>query len=377
MISTAATPSEIRALAADAARLEELQDEVRRALATRHLVEVAAEIARWGGCDFGSLSLLGIPVDLLDCFPRWREGARVPFLPGASGLRLAPSGAAVPLGTLRLQLSPAPGSIPYALSLVRDLLVRLDPSTSLVVVVEPGADIDALNRLAARFHPDATARVRFVPLRCITVFAQDNARAARDRAGRGVLLVPRGFREGALRAEDALDPGEAARVFGVPVHRSRLYWEGGNVVHDEERCFVGVDTIAENTARLGLARDEAVALLEAEFGLPVVPLGRMETARVDPDDESRSATGQASFHIDLDVALLGRFGRARRPRALVADVARGLDFAGDVLASRRLTSGHFLPPRDIRRHLRAEYEASAAARHPLLLDYADTLAACG
>jgi hypothetical protein len=377
MMSPVATPSEIRALAADATRLEELQGEVRRALATRHLVEVASEIARWGGCDFGSLSLLGIPVDLLDCFPRWRDGFRVPFHAGTSGLRLAPSGAAVPLGTVRLQLSPTAGSIPYALSLLRDLLARLDPSTSFVVVVEPGADFDALNRLAARLHATATARVRFVPLRCISVFAQDNARAARDEAGRPVLLVPRGFRDGASRAEDALDPDEAARVFGVPVRRSRLYWEGGNVVHDEQRCFVGVDTIAENVARLGLSAGEVVALLEAEFGLPVAPLGRSDAARFDPDDPEGGRSGQASFHVDLDVALLGRFGSARRPRALVADVARGLDFAGDVLAARRVTAGHFLPPRDIRRHLRAEYEASAAQRLPLLLEYADTLGRCG
>jgi hypothetical protein len=48
-----------------------------------------------------------------------------------------------------------------------------------------------------------------------------------------------------------------------------------------------------------------------------------------------------------------------------------------VLAVRRLVEGHFLPARDIRRHLRAEYEASAAERHPLLLEYASTLAAHG
>ena len=85
------------------------------------------------------------------------------------------------------------------------------------------------------------------------------------------------------------------------------------------------------------------------------------------------SSGQASFHVDLDVALLGRFGRARRPRALVADAARGLDFVDDVLARRWRVEGHFLPARDIRRHVRAEYDACASARHPLLLEYAATL----
>jgi hypothetical protein len=72
-----------------------------------------------------------------------------------------------------------------------------------------------------------------------------------------------------------------------------------------------------------------------------------------------------------------RFGRARRPRALVADAARGLDFVDDVLGVRRLIEGHFPPAREIRRHLRPEYDASAEARHPLLLEYASGLAEHG
>jgi hypothetical protein len=346
---------------------------VRDSLSSRHLVDVAAELTSTLECELASLAALGLPVDLLECFPEWRRGLRAPFRAGTSGLCLAPSGAAVPLGTIRLQMSPAAGSIPWALLLLRDLLRRLDPSTSFLVVVEPGADIEALDRLAARFHPSAPARVRFVPMRCISVFAQDNARAARDRDGRPVLLVPRAFRAEGSRAEDAHDPVEAEGAFGVPVRRSRLYWEGGNVVHDDRRCFVGVDTLTENVARLGLSYEEVLALLEAEFGLPVTPLGRPAESQFDVVEDRHARSGQASFHVDLDVALLGQFGRARRPRALVADVARGLDFIDAVLAVRRLISGHFLPPREIRRHLRAEYEASASARHPLLLEAAASL----
>jgi len=316
-----------------------------------------------------------VPVDLLACFPEWQRGSRLPFVAGSSDLRLAPSGAAVPLGTLRLQMAPTAGTVPYTLLLLRALLRTVDPSVRFVVVVEPGADIAALDRLAARFHPSAPLRVRFVPLRCISVFAQDNARAMQDAQGSPVLFVPRAFRAGGLRAEDELDPAEAQRAFGIPVRRSRLYWEGGNIVHDDSRCFVGVDTVTENAARLGLSHDEVIALLTAEFGVQVSTLGRAATSRFDPEDERQCVSGQTSFHIDLDVALLGRFGRARQPRALVADAARGLDFADDVLRVRRFTEGHFLPSREIRRHLRAEYDASAEARHPLLLEYAGVLAA--
>ena len=348
-----------------------------RALSTHHLVTVASDLSRRFGWQPSALATLGLPVDLLPCFPSWRRGSRVPFVPGPSSFRLAPSGATVPLGTLRLQMSPARGTVPYALLLLRALLRRLDPSTRFVVVVEPGADLEALARLAVRFHPSARARVRFVSLHCISVFAQDNARAARDVNGNAVLLIPRAFRAGAARAEDELDPADAQRAFGIPVHRSRLYWEGGNVVHDDTRCFVGIDTVAENSARLGLSHDEVVSLLGVEFGMPVTPLGRAQAARFDATDDRRCVSGQASFHLDLDIALPGRTRRARQPRALVADAARGLDFVDDVLGVRRLTEGHFLPPREIRRHLRAEYDASAEARHPLLLEYASDLAAHG
>lgn len=346
---------------------------IRRTLSTTHLVDVAWELAERRRWPLPTLGALGVPVDLLDCFPNWRRGSKTPFAPGSSDLRLAPSGAARPLGTLRLQLSPMPGTIPYALRLLRDLLRRVDRTTRFIVVVEPGADVDALAKIAGRFDPGAQTRVRFVPLRTVSVFAQDNARAARDARGTAVLLVPRSFRATGARADDEIDPSAAERAFGIPVQRSRLYWEGGNVVHDDDQCFVGVDTIAENAARLGLARKEVIALLEVEFGMPVAVLGRAEGARYDADADRFSSSGQASFHIDLDVAMLGRIGRARSPRALVADAARGLDFVDDVLAKRGLVAGHFLPASDIRRHVRAEYEAYATIRHPLLLEYAATL----
>ena len=127
----------------------------------------------------------------------------------------------------------------------------------------------------------------------------------------------------------------------------------------------------------GSSHDEVIELLSGEFGMPVAALGRAAASRFDPADQRQCQSGQASFHLDLDIALLGLFGRARRPRALVADAARGLEFADDVLRVRRFTEGHFLPPRDIRRHLRAEYDASAEARHPQLLEYAAELAAHG
>jgi hypothetical protein len=362
-----------RQLLAHADLLGSWRLEVRRALFHRHLVTVASELTSAFGFDRAALEALEIPIDLLDCFPDWQHGSRLPFRPAGTGLTIAPAGAGVPLDTIRLQLSPAPGSISHALHLLQDSLVSFDRATRFVVIVEPGADIDALACLVDRFSRGARSRVRFVPMACATVFAQDNALATRDAQGRPVLLVPRAFRAGGSRAEDALDPDEAERALGLRVRRSLIYWEGGNIVHDVASAFVGVDTLAENAARLGLGASETLSILSAELGVPVAALGRLEQSTFDPFSRRSVSSGQASFHLDLDVALLGRFGRARRPRALVADAARGLDFVDDVLASRRRVEGHFLPARDIRRHVRAEYDACASARHPLLLEYASTL----
>ena len=360
-----------------AVRLETCRRAIREALAHSHLLDVAFELAVRRQWPLPTLATLGVPIDLLEYFPGWRDGARKLAAPARGEFRLAPAGAAVPLGTIRLQLSPTPGTIPYALHLLRDLVHSLDPATTFVVVVEPGANIEALAHLTDRFAKGASSRVRFVTMRTSTVFAQDNARAARDATGRPVMLVPRAFRAADARAEDELNPELAAQAFGVPVHRSRLYWEGGNVVHTNDRCFVGVDTLAENKARLGLTREELLQLFEVEFGLPITALGQPDTANYGAVEERSTSSGQASFHIDLDVSLLGNFGRTRAPRALLADAARGLDFVDDVLAVRSLVRGHFLPPRAIRTHLRAEYEAYASARHPMLLGYAETLASAG
>lgn len=106
---------------------------IRRTLSTTHLVDVAWELAERRRWPLPTLGALGVPVDLLDCFPNWRRGSKTPCAPGSNDLRLAPCGAARPLGTLRLQLSPMPGTVAYALRLLRDLLRRVDRTTRFVV----------------------------------------------------------------------------------------------------------------------------------------------------------------------------------------------------------------------------------------------------
>lgn len=349
---------DLAAAIANARALATLRDAVRDALATRHLIDVAREI----GASEELLAALGVPVDVLAAFPNWRQGARV-FTPARLGLRPVPAGAGDPLGTLRVQLSPAADAVPWALRLARTL-VRA--GEDVVIVAEPGACRDGLRELTG---------ARVVEMRSATVFARDAALPARDGDGRPALLLPRAF-EG-HRSDDAIDPSAAAAAFGVEVRRSALHWEGGNLHHDGVRLLVGADTVRENCARLGLAPGEVLALFAAELGEEPLVLGDVEAARFDVAGGRVTASGQAAFHIDLDVAPLGRFRRHRLPRALVADVARGLELAPQVLGHAALFRGHFLNPRRTRAQIEALWDERARVDHPRLLGYAATLEAAG
>jgi hypothetical protein len=367
-------PTPLAVLRAHAGAFAEERGACARALASSHLVTVAAKLVRRPRATLEDLRALGVPVDLLAWFPRWREGSRAGFAPGASGLRLAPRGATFPLGALRIQLSPHAETVSHALGLLRGVLHATDRDVRVAVVVEPGSDVAALRGVIARIAPRSVDRVHLAELAVASVFAQDNGIAMQDAEGRPLLLVPRAFRRDHDRAADDMTEEAASRALGVPVVRSRLFWEGGNLVHDDETALVGVDTIAENVARLGLSAREVTRAFEVELGRRVIPLGDPERAVFG------TTSGQVSFHIDLDVSLLGRVGRGRRARrrlALVADPARGLDYLPHVLARAALFRGHFLPPREARAQIEAHYDAYARARHAPMLAYATALERAG
>lgn len=357
--------------------LQQIRKQVRKELGQCHLVTVASQLLRDFGVSTEDLEIAGIPVDILNQFPRWREGSLAGFRPQPSELKPVPAGAAQPIPSLRIQLSPAPLTISCALTLLRDLLQRLEAGVRFTVVVETSASVDALRRLVDGFYAGAAERVTFAPMASESVFAQDNARAALDSSGRPVLLIPREFNRAGVPRADELAPDEARRVFRTGVIHSRLYWEGGNVVHDADRLLIGVDTIAENVSRLGLSAREVLALFRAEFGREVTLLGDLALARWDSATGKLAKSGQAALHIDMDVSLLGRYGRAKQPRALVADAAAGLDYLPKVLAHKPLFADHFVPARRARELIAAEYEAYARERHPKLLVYAETLQKLG
>jgi len=238
--------------------------------------------------------------------------------------------------------------------------------------VQPGARIAALKELVLNFDRRATERVRWRVGHTGTVFARDPALAARGAHGQPMMILPRPFGP-STRSADNLNPDKVTRLFELDTFCSSLFWEGGNIVHDSERLFVGADSIAQNMFRLGLTQSQVRALFCAEFGSEVVVLGDPRKVQFDIATRNVTRSGQAAYHIDLDVALLGKFGRKRKPRALLADVALGLDYLPALLRQRRRFVGHFLPPPQMREFIAAEYEAYAHERHPQLLGYCTTL----
>ena len=347
---------------------------VRRGLGRAHLVDVAAALHHQLGLELDGLRQLRLPVDLLADFPRWRRGSSVGFAPRALGLRLVPGGSGHPVGTARLQVSTPWGGTALTLSLAHDLLRRLDPATRVVVLLDPETRADDVRRLA-RESLGRQPRLRLVEADFGSIFARDNAVAARDRRGRPVLLVPRSLRTERDPDAPPLDAAAARRRLGVRVVRSRLYWHGGNVLFDGEALLIGADTITENVSRLGLTAGEVVRLLQAELGREVVVLGT-PGGRFDHGRNRVEPSGQASYHIDLDVALLGR-GAGGRPTALLADPRRGLALLPAALAHPRLApAGHPAPAR-ARAQLAREYHAAARERGPALRGYRARLAGLG
>lgn len=339
-----------------------------------HLTEVASTLARELRLQPGDLEALKIPVDLLDHFPEWRSGSRSGFAVPSSRLTLLPEAASRPIQAVRLHVSTSAGSASIALTLMRDLQRAMDPGLRVVTLTDPNTDEVELGQLA-RIVAGRSTRVRFHTMRFASIYARDNAMAAYDSRGKPVLIIPRAFRTSTDAGVEPLDASAAKRQLGLRVVRSRLYWHGGNILCDGEALAVGADTIAENVTRLGLTRDEVVRILAAELGQPVTVLGNASCGRFDHNRNGVDRSGQASYHIDLDVALLGQT-RAREPAALVADLRLGLELLAPAL-DRKRAGPPYLSSSKARGMIADEYRLAARQRGPILDEYSRSLAALG
>ena len=343
-----------------------------RALQRAHLVHVGHALVSELGLDRDGLRSLRLPVDLLDAFPHWREGSTRGFRPRSLGLTLTPESARRPIGAVRLHLSTTAGAVPLAITLLAELRRRFDSSTRLVVLIEPDADRRLLQRAAGEAL-GAPSRVRFVRAEFNTIYARDNALAATDRSGRPVLLVPRKLRDPLAGDDYPLDRRAVSRQLKVRVVSSRFHWQGGNILFDGETLAIGADAIAENAARLGLTADEVTLGLEAEFGRSLTVLGDPAARRLEVNRNRMTGSGQASYHIDLDVALLGRPDRSGPPVAIVADGRPTLKLLPSLIAGNRLPRPPYLSRSRARVRMMHEYQTAARLRAPSLGAYRDTL----
>lgn len=343
--------------------ISELHIWTKNSLGRAHLVDVAHTLHSELEISLEHLALLELPIDILEMFPGWRNGSRQDFRVSPLDVRLPLVGTRYPMHVLRLQLSPFSVTLSAALLLIRSLLHTLDPSVKLHIAVEPGGNIEALAGVIGDFHPTASERVILFELEMATVFAQDNARGARDSRGEPALLIPRSFRKDRDRSRDSLDRQVERDLCGLPIYRSRVFWEGGNILNDDSSCFIGIDHIRENMHRLGLSEEEVRELFTAEFGDDVVFLGEPTFTQ---SSDTSNKSGQAAFHIDLDIGLLGRLEDGSPPIALLASPTSTLEHIPEVLQTSRLVSDHFLDETAAKELIEFEYRAYAEERQPIL-----------
>jgi hypothetical protein len=353
--------------------IAQLHDWCKTALEDAHLVPVASTLYNALEISVAEMALLGIPVDILHHFPNWQTGSRDGFAPQNLHIRLPNIGASHPIGLLRLQLSPFSPTLSAALLLIRRLIEVLDESVKLSVAVEPGGNLEALHEIIGGFGKRAKERVSLIELQMTSVFAQDNARGAASENGDPLVLIPRGFRQEREREREALNTQLNLEQFQLPIVRSNLYWEGGNIINDDRCCFIGIDHIRENMTRLGLSKDEVLALFHAEFGSEIEFLGSFEDTAYHPGEFRPYSTGQASFHIDLDLHVLGKVADGKAPVALLASPEAGLTQLELVLERKQIVADHFLSAEDAREHIDIEYRAYAEERLERLHSYRASL----
>ena len=239
--------------------------------------------------------LVGVGAALLVFFRSSREAptAAARLLPDAGG----------PITLVACSVNSARRAWLHNAQLAADIVNALPERTRVFLLVN---DRDAF-RVASNPRP---GRVSFIELPSdapITIWPQDPFLVLRDRSGRPRLLVSREFD----RAGDRAMAAKIAATLGCSCEDSSLAFEGGNIVADADRAFIGANTIRYNAVRLGLSEPEVVERFEHELGQPVLVVGPVP---------------QPVAHIDMMLTPLGN------RRLALADPKWGADVAERELA---------------------------------------------
>ncbi|MCC0042715.1 MAG: hypothetical protein H6880_11120 [Rhodobiaceae bacterium] len=195
----------------------------------------------------------------------------------------------------------------------RSALGNADLVSAFVNALPAAVDVIALTNDASVFTVAPGARrgqVRLVelpPARDFTIWPQDPFVVIEGPHSRGLLLSA-SFE----RADDDLMARAIGAAMDMPLRRSALAFEGGNIVADERWIYLGANTVRYNALRLGESDREIARRFAAELGGPVLVVGSLP---------------QPVAHIDMMLTPLGE------GHLVVADLALGARLARAALAS--------------------------------------------
>lgn len=344
-------------------------------LEEQHLADLLAELeVQCGPVGPDLAAALGLQPALVQAFPT-RKSTEFQFQAQVPGFRLAADCCEAPSPRFRLQLS-QDDPVSFGLRLLRDLMLTLPEEIAFTLMVKPGFDQDLARGLLQEIEGYQAERVEFWPHNHQTLFPQDNAKLGFTSQGERALWVPR--RLSGHRPSDMLMDAP------LPLVRSVLAWEGGNLLFDGYHGFIGVNCLAANMRELGLSEAQVLEVMKAETGVTFHPLGDLDVARQTTWRAERALVtphvieaGQADFHIDMDCCLLGKSSPEASPRAIVACPDWGGEFLEDLLARDDLFADHFLSPEKTRRLFRDSRARSVAHRRPLLENYCQTFRGLG
>ena len=148
-------------------------------------------------------------------------------------------------------------------------------------------------------------RIHFLSLPAdnpITIWTQDPFVVLKGSDNSTTLLTPKDFQ----RADDRLMAHKLADINGYDLEESEMYFEGGNIVSDENFVFVGANTIRLNAIKLELSEKEVVVKLENELGRKILVIGPFP---------------QPVSHIDMILTPIGN------KRLVLADANQGVRIA--------------------------------------------------
>lgn len=135
----------------------------------------------------------------------------------------------------------------------------------------------------------------------ITIWPQDPFVVMQKGNGDAFLLLSKQFE----RAKDRQMAAELAVFLNWPYRESKLSFEGGNIVSDEQNVFIGANTILQNAAELKTTQNKIVRLFQREFGRRVIVIGsaRQAVGHIDmmltPMGGSRIAAADSDWGADI------------------------------------------------------------------------------